>query len=128
MILLFNNAFMIRSVINLTFILFSNLSALGFKFRTDLLIILYHLSLATCRGEWLLRMIPSVYLFPNIYGINQQHKLKSKIIFDRSFEVIRCLYKLEDSETSLELHFWLPSHSNLCNVSRHYLKTNIYIN
>ena len=29
----------------------------------------HHLSLATCRGEQLLRMIPSVCFFKNVYGI-----------------------------------------------------------
>ena len=30
-------------------------------------------------------MIPSACLFTNVHGINQQYKLKPKIIFDRSF-------------------------------------------
>ena len=40
-------------------------------------------------------MIPSVCLFTNVHGINQQYKLKPKIMVDRSFYVIRFLYKLE---------------------------------
>ena len=55
----------------------------GFKFKTGLLAIIYHLSLVTCRGGLLLRIVPSVCLFTNVHGINQ--KLKPKIIFDRSF-------------------------------------------
>ena len=71
-ILLFNNAFKICSIIILTSILCLNLSALDFKFKTGLhIIIFYQLLLATVRGEGLLRMIPSVYLFTNVPGINQ---------------------------------------------------------
>ena len=44
-----------------------------FKLKTGLRIMLYHLSLATCRGEWLLRMIPSACLFRNVHEINQQY-------------------------------------------------------
>ena len=58
--LLFNNVFMIRSMIILTAILSSKLSAFSFKFKTGFHVKVYHLSLATCKGEWLLRMIPSV--------------------------------------------------------------------
>ena len=79
--LLFNNAFMIHSMIILTFILCSNLSVLGFKFKAGLHVMLYHLSLASCRGEWLLRMIPLVCLFTNVHWINQQHKLTPKNIW-----------------------------------------------
>ena len=71
------------------------------KFKTGLHVIINHLSLDSVRGEWFLRMIPSVCLFRNVHGINQHHKLKPKITFDRSFWVIRCLNKLEDSEVQL---------------------------
>ena len=47
-------------------------------------------------------MIPLVCLFTNVHGINQQYKLKPKIIFDRSFYVIHFLYKLEISGAQLE--------------------------
>ena len=96
-ILLFNYAFMIRSMITLITILFPNFSMLGFKFKTGLHDTIYHLSLATCRREWFLRMIFLVCLLNNAHGINQQHKLKPKIKFDRSFLVICCLCKLQDS-------------------------------
>ena len=76
---------MIRSMIFLVFIFCSNLSALGFKFKTGLHVILYQLSVPTCRGEQLLRMIPSFCLFTNVHEIKQQHKLEPKIKFDRSF-------------------------------------------
>ena len=77
-ILLFNNIFIIRSAIILIVIFSLNSSVLGFKFKTGLHVAIYHLSLATYRGEWLLRMILSVCLFKNAYGTNQQHKLKLK--------------------------------------------------
>ena len=32
-------------------------------------------------------MIPLVCLFKNEHGINQQHKLKSNIIYDRTFKL-----------------------------------------
>ena len=67
--LLFNNAFMIRSMIILTVTLSSNFSAFGFKFKTGLHVTVHYLSLATCWGKWLLRMIPSACLFKNTHGI-----------------------------------------------------------
>ena len=85
-ILLFNNAtFMIHSMVILTFILCSNFSTPGFKFKRGLYVIIYQLSLVKRWVEWLLRMIPRVCLFTNVHEINQQHKLKPKIIFDSSF-------------------------------------------
>ena len=63
---------MIRSMIILSVILYSNFSTLGFKFETELHLKIYRLSLATYQGEWLLRMIPSVCLFKNAHGINEQ--------------------------------------------------------
>ena len=69
----------------LTFTLCPNLSALGFKFKTGLHAIFFHLSLATVQGALLLRIIPSVCLFTSVNGMKQQYKLKPKIIFDRSF-------------------------------------------
>ena len=76
--LFFNNAFLILSMIILIVILSSNFSALAFKFKAGLHVTIYHLSLATCRGEWLLRMISSVRLFEKADGINQQNKLKTQ--------------------------------------------------
>ena len=38
------------------------------------------------------------------------------------------MYQFEESGARFQLYFWLPSHSNLWIVLRHYLKTNIYIN
>ena len=119
---------MIRSMIILTVILSSSFSTFGSKLKTGKHVTSYYSSLVTCRGEWLLWMIPLVCLFKNAHGINQQHKLKQKYIFDRFFEDIRCLYKLKDSGAPFETYFWLPYHSNLWIVSQHYLKTNIYIN
>ena len=58
-------------------------------------------------------MISSVFIFTNVHGINQQYKLKPKIMVDGSFYVIRFLYKLEVSGARLEPHFRLQSHSNL---------------
>ena len=76
---------MMRSVIISTFILYSNLSALGFKFKAGFHVIIYHLSvLVTVRGERLLRMIPSVCLFTSVHKTNQRYILKPKNISDRS--------------------------------------------
>ena len=94
-ILLFNNAFMIRSMIILTVILYSNLSALGFKVKPGLQVIIYSLSLATFWRAWFLRIIPSVCLFANVHGINQQYKLTPKITFHRPLYINRFLYNLE---------------------------------
>ena len=116
---------MIRSLIILTVIPSSNFSALGFKFKTRINVTIYDLSLATCRGEYLLRMILSVFLFKNAHEINQQHKREPRIIFDRFFWVIRCLCKLKDSGAPFQPYFWLPSHSNLWIFLRLYLKTNL---
>ena len=63
---------MIRLMIILTVTLSSHFSAFGFKFKTGFHVTVHYLSLATCRGEWLLRMIPSVCylkLFKNAHGI-----------------------------------------------------------
>ena len=99
-------------------------------FKTGLHIIICHLSVAIVRGEWLLRMISSVCLFTNVNRINQHYKLKPKIIFDGSFKLfVSCTgWRVLGHGPPLEPYFWLPSHSNLWIVSRHYLKTKIYIN
>ena len=73
-------------------------------------------------------MISSVCLFKNLREITSNIKTKTKHVFDRSFQVTYFLYKLEDSGALFEPYFWLPSRSILRIVSRHYLKTNIYIN
>ena len=57
----------------------SNFSALGFKFKTGFHVTIYHLSLVTVWGEWLLRMIPEVCLFTNVYETNRQrNKIETK--------------------------------------------------
>ena len=76
---------MIRSLVILTVILSPNFSVLGFKIKTGLYVIIYHLSLAICEGEQLLRMVLPVFLFKNTHGNNQEHKLKPRIISDRYF-------------------------------------------
>ena len=63
-------------MIILTFTRCSNHSALNFKFTTGFHVTIYHLSLATVRGEWLLKMILEVCLFTNVHEINQQYKQK----------------------------------------------------
>ena len=76
---------MISSLIILTVIPSSNFSALGFKFKTGLHVKFCYLPLATCSGEQLLRMIPSVFSFKNAHEINQQQNVKPRIIFDKFF-------------------------------------------
>ena len=61
-----------------------------FKFQNKSPLHTLHLSLAICRGKWLLRIIPSVRLFTNVNRVNQQHKLTPC-----------CLYKAEDSGAPL---------------------------
>ena len=56
-------------MIILTVTISSDFSAFGFKFKTGFHVTVHYLSLATCWGEWLLRMIPSAYLFKNAHGI-----------------------------------------------------------
>ena len=101
---------MIRSMIILTFIVYSGLSLLGFKFKTGI-VVFYNLSLTT------FRISPLVWVFTNVHGINQQHKLEPKIIFNRFFKVICCICKLEYFGALLEPYLWLPSHLNLRIVS-----------
>ena len=59
-------------MITLTFTPCSNHSALSFKFTAGFTITIYHFSLATVRGEWLLRMILEVKSTSNI---NKSQKL-----------------------------------------------------
>ena len=96
---------MICSMIILTFILCSNFSTLCFKFKTGLHVKIYHSSLATCRREWLLRMIPSVCLFTNVHGVQQQQNHKLYLIDLSSYS----LHELEDSGGQLQPYSWLPS-------------------
>ena len=96
---------MICSMIILIFILCSNFSTLCFKFKTGLHVKIYHSSLATCRREWLLRMIPSVCLFTNVHGVQQQQNHKLYLIDLSSYS----LHELEDSGGQLQPYSWLPS-------------------
>ena len=53
----------------------------------------------------MLKIILSAWLFTNVFEINQQYKQKTKIMFDKSLEVICCLYKLKDFEASIDPSF-----------------------
>ena len=71
---------MILSMVILTFILIQT-SRSRFKIQNRAHVIIYQLSLATVRGEGLLKFIPSVCLFTNVHGINNQYNLKSNYSF-----------------------------------------------
>ena len=65
-------------MIILAFTRCSNHSALGFKFKTGFYLTIYYFSLATVRGDWLLKMILDVCLFTNVHEINNQNKKKQR--------------------------------------------------
>ena len=50
-------------------------------------------------------MIPSVFLFKNAHGINQQHKLKPRIIFDRSFLIYSLLVQVKGFRSTVRTAF-----------------------
>ena len=63
----------------------------GFKFKTGLHVTIYYLSLTTCRGKWLLRMIPSVFLFKIAHGITSNINWNQKIhLIDRWNRIFAC--------------------------------------
>ena len=104
------------SVIIDHFILCSELSALSFKFKKGLNVFIYYLLISTVGGEWLLWMIPPVFLFSKNYLWS---------IFLGHLLLLRVGGFLSTIRT---IALWLPSRSNLSIVSRHYFKNNIRIN